>query len=71
MPHKAKCIKASITKSGLMFVLDEVYLVEKSNSVTLGKYVIVAGIFTNSHKELHKLKRIISKELCQKHLKIV
>ena len=67
--HKAKCVKQS-DPSGLMFMLGEEYEVSKCNLSALYKYVIVKGLFTNSHDEKHKLKRLISKAICQDHLKI-
>jgi len=68
--HKAKCILDS-NESGLMFIMNEIYSVEKQKSTTMNKYVVVHGKFTNWRKEKFNAERILSKELCQKHLKIV
>ena len=71
MKYKATCIKASIKVSGIMFIKDESYEVEKFKNMTLNKYVVVEGLFNNSHNEKRKLKRVIAKDICYDHLKIV
>ena len=68
--YKAKCIKES-KPSGLMFIEDAVYAVEKCKFSALHKYVIVRGAFTNPNKEIKKLERVILADICREHLEIM
>ena len=69
MKYKAKCINDKQKVSGLMFILNEEYLVSKYNGSVFLNYVTVEGLFSND-KETFGAERIISKETCEKHLKI-
>jgi len=68
--HEVKCIKQS-KKSGLMFIKDEIYSVEKCKTMSLHKYVIVCGKFTNAHNQIKKLKRIFLASICKEHLEYI
>ena len=70
MNYKAKCINDKQKVSGLMFILNNEYLVSKYNGSVFLNYVKVEGLFSNN-KEVFEAERIILKETCEKHLKII
>lgn len=71
MNYKAKCIESPKEKTGLMFIEGNTYQVRKCDYQTLYQYVVVSGEFNNAMNERKTLIRVLSKELCQKYLKIV
>lgn len=69
--YRAICFNDKQKESGLMFILNEEYVVSKFNGNVFYEYVVVEGKFKNTETIYLTGQRVFDKKTCEKHLKII